>query len=220
MAKCSRDVALLLDVLVDAEKTQIPPGGYVSVAMSMTSWSGLKVGVLDVAPWLYGDAVVKYAEGSKEQIVREVLAAYEAVETKAKALRRVELESCADSTSLAQGCDPLIGQLFEYDYKRDFEQYLGTLETCCLKGLHDVLDDNDTYKALALPDGQHGREALSRAISSPITSEEAAAAEKKLHQLSRKHGIDGALRIYDVDVLLGPGNGPLYKICAAAGKDL
>ena len=40
-----------------------------------------------------------------------------------------------------------------------------------------------------------------------------------MRELSRTLGIDGALRGYDVDVLLGPGSGPLYKISAAAGKN-
>jgi len=33
---------------------------------------------------------------------------------------------------------------------------------------------------------------------------------------SRTHGIDGALKDHDVDVLLGPGSGPLYMLAAAA----
>ena len=129
----------------------------------------------------------------------------------------------------------------EYDYRRDFEHYLGTLEACRIRCLEDILTPDDKYAALAIPEGQSssnwlpqlqhprsdlfdpggqfGRETLSRAISSPITPEDAQAADKELRELSRTHGIDGALQAYDVDVLLGPGSGPLYKISAAAGED-
>lgn len=66
-------MALLLDVLVDPAKTQVPIGGYASLATSTTAWEDLKVGVLDPEPWLYEDSLVQYAEGSKEQIVRASL---------------------------------------------------------------------------------------------------------------------------------------------------
>ena len=69
MAKCSRDVALLLDVLVDGTKTRVPPKGYISFATSAAAWGDLRVGVLDPESWLFEDAQVGYAEGSKEQIV-------------------------------------------------------------------------------------------------------------------------------------------------------
>ena len=39
-----------------------------------------------------------------------------------------------------------------------------------------------------------------------------------MREASRTRGIDGALQGYGVDVVLGPGSGPLYKIAAAAGK--
>ena len=42
----------------------------------------------------------------------------------------------------------------EYDYKRDFEHYLGTLEACNIKCLQDILTPDDMYAALALPEGQ------------------------------------------------------------------
>ena len=42
----------------------------------------------------------------------------------------------------------------EYDYRRDFEHYLGTLEACRIKRLQDILTPEDTYAALALPEGQ------------------------------------------------------------------
>lgn len=40
---------------------------------------------------------------------------------------------------------------------------------------------------------------------------------QELRQLSREEGIDAILRDYDVDIVLGPGSGPLYDIAAAAG---
>ena len=67
MAKCSQDVALLLDVMVDHTKTRVPDKGYIACADN--SWQKLRVGILDPESWLYDDALVGYADGSKEQIV-------------------------------------------------------------------------------------------------------------------------------------------------------
>ncbi|MCJ1313133.1 hypothetical protein MMC25_006810 [Agyrium rufum] len=172
MAKFSRNVALLLDVLVDATKTKI----------------------------------------------REILAAYELVGTKAEASHKVTFKSWPTADALAKGYGPLMGKIFIHDYQRDFESYLNTVDNCRIKHLQDILDPDDTYAALSLPNGdQAGREALSRAISNPTSDEEAQTADQEMRRLSRTHGIDGALEEHDVDVLLGPDSGPLYKIAAAAG---
>ena len=69
MAKSSRDVALFLDILVDASKTQVPPEGYISCAKGASAWKNLRVGVLDPESWLYADAMVGYGNGTKQQIV-------------------------------------------------------------------------------------------------------------------------------------------------------
>ena len=45
MTKSTKDLALLMDVLVDASKTRLPGGCYVSRATG--SWEGLRIGTLD-----------------------------------------------------------------------------------------------------------------------------------------------------------------------------
>ena len=69
LAKSSRDVALFLDVLVDASKTQVPPEGYISCAKGASTWENLRVGVLDPKSWLYADAMVGWPNATKQQIV-------------------------------------------------------------------------------------------------------------------------------------------------------
>jgi amidase len=67
MTKCARDVAVLLDAMVDPAATSIPAGGYVSSLSS--DWSGLRIGSLDPEPWLLDDVIVKPVKGAKEQEV-------------------------------------------------------------------------------------------------------------------------------------------------------
>lgn len=69
LAKCSRDVALLLGVLTVVNKTQVPSNGNTSFTTGAAAWGDLRVGVLDPESWLFEDDMVGYAAGSKEQIV-------------------------------------------------------------------------------------------------------------------------------------------------------
>ncbi|KAL8746982.1 MAG: hypothetical protein Q9190_001061 [Brigantiaea leucoxantha] len=67
MGKTVRDVANLLDVLVDYNKTEVPQDGYAS-AMT-TTWNDIKVGTLDPEKWRMSDAFVKPVPEATKQIV-------------------------------------------------------------------------------------------------------------------------------------------------------
>jgi amidase len=73
MTKSARDVAIMLDAMVEPEKTQIPKGGYESCLS--TEWKGLKVGSVDVKSWLLSSFVVKPVESAT---IQEVLCLIEA----------------------------------------------------------------------------------------------------------------------------------------------
>lgn len=67
MRKRVKDVANLLDVLIDHDKTQVPQGGYAS-AMT-TTWNDIKVGTLDPQKWQMSDGFVKPVPEATKQIV-------------------------------------------------------------------------------------------------------------------------------------------------------
>lgn len=68
MTKSVRDLAHLLDVLVDKSKTTVPAGGY--VASLTDSWRGLRVGVLNPEEWQYSPTLVKSnAEATAQMVV-------------------------------------------------------------------------------------------------------------------------------------------------------
>lgn len=67
MAKSARDIATLLDVMVDKDKTQIPEGGYAS---SLTgNWDNIRVGVIDPSEWMLGFPFVKPVQEINSQMV-------------------------------------------------------------------------------------------------------------------------------------------------------
>ena len=73
MGKTVRDVANLLDVLVDHNKTEVPQDGYAS-AMT-TTWNDIKVGTLDPEKWRMSDAFVKPVPEATKQIVCPLVSA-------------------------------------------------------------------------------------------------------------------------------------------------
>lgn len=65
--KSVEDLAILLDILVDPTTTKIPEDGYIN-SLS-TSWSSLKLGLLDASTWNWPSTLVKYDEGATTQMV-------------------------------------------------------------------------------------------------------------------------------------------------------
>ena len=71
MAKSARDIADLLDILVDAKMTQIPSGGYRGCLTS--SFAELKIGALDPTIWNFVSQFTAPNESATEQMVSNML---------------------------------------------------------------------------------------------------------------------------------------------------
>jgi amidase len=69
MAKSPRDLADLLDVLVDRTKTEIPSGGYKSCVGD--SFESIGIGALDPMKWKFPPRVTTPNESATKQMVGE-----------------------------------------------------------------------------------------------------------------------------------------------------
>jgi amidase len=67
MTKNTRDLADLLDILVDPTKTKVPNGGYASAVTG--KWDSIRIGVLSPEKWLHGEQVIKPVRSATEQLV-------------------------------------------------------------------------------------------------------------------------------------------------------
>ena len=67
IGKTAKDIANLLNILVDHDKTSVPDGGYASAMVS--DWRDIKVGTLDPEKWRLSDAFVKPVPEATKQIV-------------------------------------------------------------------------------------------------------------------------------------------------------
>jgi amidase len=69
MTKSVMDLAHLLDVLVDPNKTMVPNGGYKSVVNG--SWGDIRIGIVEPEKWLFPERIVKYEKQATNQMVRQ-----------------------------------------------------------------------------------------------------------------------------------------------------
>jgi amidase len=66
MTKNNKNVATMLDVIVDPSKSKIPASGYISCLSS--DWDGLIIGAVGVESWLLSSFVVKPVESLTQQV--------------------------------------------------------------------------------------------------------------------------------------------------------
>lgn len=67
IGKTTKDIADLMDVLVDHVETHVLEGGYASAMVS--DWTDIRVGTLDPEIWRLSDALVKPVPEATKQIV-------------------------------------------------------------------------------------------------------------------------------------------------------
>jgi amidase len=67
MTKSTRDLADLLDILVDPSKTKVPDGGYASAVTG--KWGSISIGIVNPEDWLHGEQTVKPVRSATEQLV-------------------------------------------------------------------------------------------------------------------------------------------------------
>ncbi|KAF1954823.1 amidase family protein [Byssothecium circinans] len=211
MTKTTRDLADLLDVLIDPSKTKIPEGGYASAATG--KWDSIRIGVLNPEDWLHGEQTIKPVKIATEQLVREVRAAYEKLAGRVE-VKEVSLISWAEA---AQNGDKVIDKCFDSDYAKVLQEYLDTIDNSKVKSLDELIQWNKDHSDVELPPRYDNQNGLIRAQKSNISKEEYDEILSHSRRSGRENGIDKTLKENGVDVILGPGDGPLFYIAGIAG---
>lgn len=67
MTKSVRDLADILDVIMDETKVSIPQGGFASLMVN--DWSNIEVATLDPEEWTFPDVARKPDAGATKQMV-------------------------------------------------------------------------------------------------------------------------------------------------------
>ncbi|RFU76890.1 amidase family [Trichoderma arundinaceum] len=212
MAKSALDLANLLDVLVDPSKTTIPTGGYKSAATG--SWGDIRIGILEPEKWLFDTKLVKYEEQASEQMLREWKLAYEKLKSVAKVVKPVTMISLDESTDNGR---IRIFNAFDTTFKDLFKDYLSGVDNSKIHSLEDLVEFNKEHADQELPPGADNQAALLRALQAKMTDKEYHNIMTSARERCGKGGIDKTLEENEVDVIIGPGDGPMFSIALTAG---
>ncbi|KAL8902973.1 MAG: hypothetical protein Q9207_004246 [Kuettlingeria erythrocarpa] len=209
MGKTVKDVADLLNVLVDHSKTEVPQGDYAS-AMT-TSWDDIKVGTLNPEDWRMGDGFVKPVPEATKSILEATKAAYNRIQGVAKSyheniplppLPAFELDGRnATQTLMVAG------------NKEDMDNYLGKLKQSKVKSLKELVEWNRQHATEALTDEYPNQDLLEQALNFGDSNE--APAKALAHAKAVAAKFDELIEKYDIDVMIAPGDCMLSTYAAA-----
>ncbi|EHK26983.1 uncharacterized protein TRIVIDRAFT_141231 [Trichoderma virens Gv29-8] len=212
MTKSTKDLAMLMDIIADPD--HLPSGGYASRATA--SWEGLQIGTLDPEKWKYSSEVRKILdEGMEKQLNDQVRDAYATIKQHVSIFKDNVPLSTADALTL-NGEDVLL-KIFEKDFKEQFENYLQLTETPQIKSLGELIAFNKKHADRELPPGYDNQDTLERCEKTNITFEDRANYVAHLEKFGRDEGIDKIFHEYDINIVIGPLESPLYYFAAACG---
>ncbi|EPS29808.1 hypothetical protein PDE_04758 [Penicillium oxalicum 114-2] len=213
MTKSARDVALLMDVLVNPELTQIPEGGYVTAATG--KWNGIRIGTVDPDVWGYEAEARRPQPGAEEQMLEETRSAY------------TKLQELADSY---QHHVPLITEeAFEIDGKNaimtllshfirpEFAEYMSTVTDSPISTMEDLIEFNKAHAEVELPAENPKQDLLEESVSMNLSEAEVEAAIQHVRDVGRTRGIDKIFKEFNVNVIVGPAESGLTGFASATG---
>ncbi|KAK4460365.1 amidase family [Cladorrhinum samala] len=215
MAKSVLDLANLLDAIVDPTKTTVPRGGYSSVVTG--DWGDIRIGVLEPEKWLFPPVIVKYEKQASDQMHRDWKAAYERLASVVKVVKPVTLLSTDESTEHGKKD---INDAFHCKFKTLLESYLANdVDDCRIHTLKDLIKFNEDHADQELPPSADNQNGLIRALErdGTMTDEEYNSLVNYARDRCGRQGIDKVLDENGVDVIVGPGDGPLFVISGTAG---
>lgn len=211
IGKTAKDIADLLDILVDHSKTSVPDGGYASAMVS--DWTDIKVGTLDPEKWRWPDTFVKPVPEATKQILDDTRVAYAKIKSLAKSFHdNVPLHLLSDFEY--DGKDAA-QTLMSADLKDNMDNYLGSLKEGKVKCLQELVDWNFAHAEEALTEEYPNQELLEQGL----TFGDSVETREKLtaHSKAVAENFDEMIEKYDIDVIIAPGDCMLSEYAAAGG---
>jgi len=212
MTKSVQDLADLLDVLVDPSQTKIPEGGYRSAVTG--SWGDIRIGVLDPHKWLLPEKILKEEREATDQMMSEWSDAFKKLASLVKVVKPVTLISPEEST---EGGKRDVWDAFRSTFQADLKDHLAGFDDSKIHSLEDLIEFNEQHAEHELgPSANNNQDALIKALNASMTNDNYKDLVDHAKNLCGKEGIDKVLDDNGVDILMGPGDGPLFTIFGTA----
>ncbi|KAI0191098.1 amidase signature enzyme [Astrocystis sublimbata] len=207
MAKSPEDLANLFSVLLNTDLTH---------CLSAT-WSDQRVGVVDPGLWSFSPVICDPDTMLIQQQREELEAVVDKIQTDgAKIKRPVPLPSM---DNLVLDGDDALEQIWNHDFNVAWEEYLRGYKDINISSIHDIVDFNKKNSEKALPKCYPGQQLLEECIDATkiISQTKYDKAIELIRKVARVEGIDKIMNEYNLDVIIGPMDGRIPTIAAAAG---
>ncbi|KAF2968412.1 hypothetical protein GQX73_g5175 [Xylaria multiplex] len=207
MAKSPEDLRVLIQTLSNADYDQ-----------SVTnSWEDLRVGFVDPTLWSFSPVICDPDENLIQQQRREMATAMTKIKEMGGTVKQPVPLTSMDELMLDG--DDALEQLWNHDFQREWDQFLLGYESKNVGTLKDIVLFNSKHSEKALPPRYPGQQLLESAVDEKqkISHEKYAEGVELIRKAARINGIDKTLIEYDLDVIVGPMDGRIPTIAAAAG---
>ncbi|KAI0871454.1 amidase signature domain-containing protein [Hypoxylon argillaceum] len=207
MAKSPEDLANLMNALTNTDYSR-----------NLTkSWAGLHVGFVDPKLWSFSPVICNPDEVLIKQQRDEMATAIAKIQELGATVKQpVPLTSMDE---LVLDGDDALEQLWNHDFEQEWNQFLEGYEQKEVETLKDIVRFNTEHSEEALPERYPRQQLLESAIdeTQKISDEKYAEGVNIIRKAARVNGIDKTLTEYHLDVILGPMDGRIPTIAAAAG---
>ncbi|KAL8418926.1 hypothetical protein RB594_002220 [Gaeumannomyces avenae] len=213
MAKSPEDLANLMDVLLGNATL----GSELGKFAAQETWEGLKVAFVDPSLWSFLPIICDPDPVLIEQQRTELDAAVSLIESSGAAVKRnVPLTSMDE---LEVDGEDAMEMIWGHDFVKEWSGYLKGYQDCDIKSVEDIIKFNKKNAQQALPPRYPDQQLLEMAVNDKLPDEKYNEAIKVVKEAAR-HGVSGIDKIlaeHDLDVILGPMDGRIPTIAAAAG---
>ncbi|KAI0857301.1 putative glutamyl-tRNA amidotransferase subunit A [Xylaria cubensis] len=212
-ARCARDIAILMDAMVDRDKAfNIPNGTYTSELTGV--FQGFRIGVLDPSEW-HLDPIMTYPNKSfDDQVDREVYDVYEKLKSLGVVVKNATLPPLKE---LEVNGMSQIQRVMDSQFQATLESYLQGLDESKVRTLPEMMQFLRDHADLEFPPESPNMKRLETSLSFKISDEEYRKALADVREFGREKSIDKCLKENGVDIILGRADSDINEYYVSAG---
>ncbi|KAK0123882.1 hypothetical protein ONS95_008874 [Cadophora gregata] len=206
MAKSAEDLALLMDVLVEGENyTQ----------KLVKSWNGMRIGFVDDKLWSFVDFICT----ADPDLIAQQRADYRNVKTRLRDAGVMVQEDVPfpSMDDLNYNGEDALEQLWNHDFAAEWAAYLEFFDKPQIRSIADMVEFNNQNADKELPSQYPGQQLLELSLKDKMTETQYKEAFELVRLAAKTNGVDKTLADFDLDVIVGPMDGRIPTIAAAAG---
>ncbi|KAI1123344.1 putative glutamyl-tRNA amidotransferase subunit A [Nemania abortiva] len=213
IARCARDIALLMDAMIDRQKaSEIQGGTYTSYLTK--SFEGIRVGVLQPKDWHMEPHVLTPNAEADTQQDEEIAQAYEKLRSLGVGVKEISIASLdgliVDNMSQIQ-------RVMDSQFRRTIGSYLQSLESSKVRSLAELMQFMRDNSKLELPDESPNMTRLEGAAGFQLSEEDYQKALADMRDFGRRRGVDKSLGENEVDIILGPADSRIHEYYSTSG---